>query len=973
MRSSSACNASNSALALDDYEKTCVELFRPFDMADYQNSLTKAEDSTCNWILNHPVFVSWLEKADSALLWLRGHPGCGKTVLSSYLAGHFEKGESPYAPKSVFVYYCDDKITNQKNANGVLLGLIYQVICRHRSLIQYVKRVFEVQGQNLVRSFSALWRICMRIMSDPKCGPTTWVIIDALDECEEGTRRILLDSIHAFLSDSSAGTSTQTRVKFILTSRPSITVGPEIETSSYQVTNYRISIDENQEGYVKGLHAFIHQRVTEISQRLNFPVDMKKFLEESLLNQAGETFLWVHIMLATLESSPFVSRETLHDLFAKIPPDLETTYLGFLSSLPPDHQSAATKFLLLILGTSKPLTLEELNVAFSVRDTHNTLEDVAAASQTSIQHTLQRLLGPLVKTSVNGVSLVHQSLKDFLLQGRLVEKAPPVMRQISQTSAALSIATACICYLQVHDFSRALFSPADESPLDSPISSDMSSEQHAGSPDRSSDAGGMDPFGFDAMFKEPEVLIADTCKAITEKYTLFEYASLHWAEHYAHSEAMAPMELKDAAQSLLDISTPNGANWWQFFAADLEHERQYKYIPKDPSLLTLAAFFNLSSVVKEELGQDARLPSATVNEALFWASHEGHSSVVEMLLKGGADPNAQHDLNGHTAVTIASRNGQLSCVVALLRDQRTNINMPGEKGKTALSLAYSNQHPDIVRELLRNPKCDASVPEVSGATALHWACRVADDMDVKALYKHPTVSLNHQDKNGRTAISWAAEHGVDAAVKALLKLTSADPNLPDDHGRSPLSWAAGTGRTSTVKLLLNSSKVNKSTADHDGRNPYSWAAGNGQADVLRTLFKYKCPGVDDPDVDAWAPLAWATHNLSPGTAEALVATGAVDLERRDMGGRTALAWAVEYGYLEVVKVLLRAGADPSSAAGSGATPLSRAQGKQGWEGILRELLRFSGGKAEEEGEVKRAWELWEREVKAMGVLYVNSV
>ena len=915
-----------------------MALFTPFDIESYREDLKQPTTGTCGWILRHPVFISWLGRADSALLWLRGHPGCGKTVLSLFLAGYFEARQSSLAPKSVLVYFCDDKITKQKDANGILLGLIFQVISRHRSLIRHVKRAFETRGPTMVQSFSTLWRIYLNVISDPKCGPT-YIIIDALDECEHATRRKLLESIHAFLGSSSCDTGTKNPVKFILTSRPSTI---ELETIAEQVAGHRISIDEDQAGYLEDLKVFIQRRVDEISPKWGLSSDEKAFLRESLVSQAGETFLWVHMVLAWLEGELLRSKNILRNLFTRIPPDLETTYLGFLTSIPLDHQSVALKFLLLILGSSRPLSLEELNVAFTVQETHRTLEDVVSDSQTAIQHTIQRVLGPLVRASESRVSLVHQSVKDFLLQQRHVENAPPMMREIQPISAALSISTACIRYLLLEDFSKDLFSSDIEPPLASPVSFYGASESYAGSStgscSRRSWDEDADQLGIDALFKEPEVLIADACQLLVEKYAFYQYASLHWTEHYAVCEGVAPMELRDAVRSLLDITTSHGANWWRFFTADSEYKTQH--IPSRPSRLTLAAFFNLSDALNAELGQQMELPSATRDDALFWASHEGHSSIVETLLSAGADPNA-HDLDRRTALTVASRNGRLACVVALLRDQRTNINVRDKKGRTALSLACSNQHPDIVQALLSTAQCDAAVQDDLGATALHWACGVADnDLPTAALLKHRTVSLNHRDKNGRTALSWAAGHGVTTAVKALMDVAAVDANLADVQGRSPLSWAAGNGRESAVRLLVQSGKVNKSSADNSGRNSFSWAAGNGHADVLRVLIKNRCPGVDDPDVDHWAPLAWAAHHLSPRVVELLLSTRAVDLERRDTNGQTPLAWAVGYGHLYVVRALLRAGANPLSTSTSGATPLSVAQ-KPGWEPILDELLRYA--------------------------------
>lgn len=932
-----------SALGLTELETTCVALFRPFDVDDHRRELAQPATGTCHWLLRHPVFLSWSEREDSALLWLTGHPGCGKTVLSLFLAGHLEARQSPLAPANVCVYFCDDKITKQKDANAILSGLIFQLICRHRSLIRHVKRVFETRGPAMLRSFSALWSVLLKIISDPKCGPTCF-IIDALDECEPTSRRNLLESIHAFLHGPGHDTHAKSRVKFILTSRPSI-VGQDALAEQAAVSC--ISIDGDQAGYLEALNDFIQQRVDEISLRRNLPPKVKTFLEQSLVSQAGETFLWADMVLAWLEKRPLVSENIVREALNTITPDLETTYLGLLTNIPREHQSAASKFLLLILGSARPLSPEEINVAFTIQGSHRTVEDVASDSQTAIQHAIQAVLGPLVRASEFRISFMHQTVKDFILQRRRTEDTPPVIRQIDTDSAALGILAACVHYLLLEEFSTDLYSRDNESSLESPISLDGSSD--AG---RSLDDEKEDQLGMVAMFKEPELVVEDFCQVLAEKYAFYRYASLHWAEHYALCEASAPTELRDAARSLLDITTPHGANWWRFFAADAEHRSQD--IPHGPSRLTLAAFFDLRIPLDEELAQHppppppSSPPPATIDDALFWACYEGHTSIVEALLAAGADPNARN-LNRHTALTIASQHGHLPCVAALLRHPPTDVNARGEKGRTALSLACSNQHPDVVRTLLgAGARCDAQLQDDLGATALHWACRVGDNDAVAAALLHHrpvAVSPNTQDKDGRTALSWAAGYGAKSAVKALLRVAAVDANLVDAKGRAPLSWAAGNGCESTVRALVQNSRVDASAADADGRNSFSWAAGGGHADVLRILIKHGGAGVDAPDVDRWAPLAWATHIADPRAAEVLLATRAVDLERRDNGGLTALAWAVSYGHSYVVRALLGAGANPFSVSNSGETPMSMAR-RPGWERTLNELLRYTNGKVE---------------------------
>lgn len=103
------------------------------------------------------------------------------------------------------------------------------------------------------------------------------------------------------------------------------------------------------------------------------------------------------------------------------------------------------------------------------------------------------------------------------------------------------------------------------------------------------------------------------------------------------------------------------------------------------------------------------------------------------------------------------------------------------------------------------------------------------------------------------------------------------------------------------------------------------------------LLKYHCPGVEVKDADGWTPLAWAIETNSPGEVETLVATGSVDLEQGDTTGRTALCWAVGYGHADVVRTLLRAGANPCSTSEWGYTPLSTAE-KFGRSDIKADLL-----------------------------------
>ncbi|XP_048585041.1 ankyrin repeat and sterile alpha motif domain-containing protein 1B isoform X2 [Nematostella vectensis] len=106
---------------------------------------------------------------------------------------------------------------------------------------------------------------------------------------------------------------------------------------------------------------------------------------------------------------------------------------------------------------------------------------------------------------------------------------------------------------------------------------------------------------------------------------------------------------------------------------------------------------------------------------------------------------------------------------------------------------------------------------------------------------------------------------------------SVNPNYQDEMGYSPLHYAAMNGHRSAVELLL---KYDASTniPDHSGNYPLHLAAFNGHAEVSRVLI-----------------------NTGPSQANVNEQNGTLD---------TALHSASQYGYNQVVAVLLENHADP---------------------------------------------------------------
>lgn len=64
------------------------------------------------------------------------------------------------------------------------------------------------------------------------------------------------------------------------------------------------------------------------------------------------------------------------------------------------------------------------------------------------------------------------------------------------------------------------------------------------------------------MFKEPEVLETEVCTSITARYTLFESAARHWAEHSrkASKSTTPASDLQEPVTKLSDYVQTRGTN-----------------------------------------------------------------------------------------------------------------------------------------------------------------------------------------------------------------------------------------------------------------------------------------------------------------------------------------------------------------------------------------------------------------------------
>lgn len=103
------------------------------------------------------------------------------------------------------------------------------------------------------------------------------------------------------------------------------------------------------------------------------------------------------------------------------------------------------------------------------------------------------------------------------------------------------------------------------------------------------------------------------------------------------------------------------------------------------------------------------------------------------------------------------------------------------------------------------------------------------------------------------------------------------------------------------------------------------AARDGNTGRLEQLLKDGADPNVRAGVNGWTPLLHAIHKNQPGSVAVLIANNA-DVDAPGNGGVTPLIMASGYGYTEIVRQLLEAGARPGIRAANGTDALDAAVG-----------------------------------------------
>lgn len=159
-------------LLQDKEDKECVQHLRLTDPRDDKTRIEQTkggllQDSYC-WILENADFRQWHKDRQRRLLWIKGDPGKGKTML---LCGIIDELKKPAAHTCLLsFFFCQATDARINNATAILRGLIYLLVDQQPSLISHVRKKYDHARKALfedTNAWVALSKIFTNILQDP--------------------------------------------------------------------------------------------------------------------------------------------------------------------------------------------------------------------------------------------------------------------------------------------------------------------------------------------------------------------------------------------------------------------------------------------------------------------------------------------------------------------------------------------------------------------------------------------------------------------------------------------------------------------------------------------------------------------------------------------------------------------------------------------------------------------------------------
>ena len=327
-----------------------------------------------------------LPSPKSKLLWLCGRPGCGKSILSSFLVHHLRDEGS-----SVQHFHFRGGDETKRSIGSLLRRLAFQIAVQFPAFRKALLKLAEGGCKVPDVDWKSTWkRIYVDILFRMElCTPVYWVI-DALDESSAG------QAVLELLVDIQRS---RTPIHVLVTGRQNPVLSSAVKRISSRLECSILPVDCD----LTDMRTYIDDEL----QYFAWEPPLKHDITHKILDQANHSFLWVHLVLEEIKECN--TEESIRATLAELPSGMETLYQRMESAIMhfrrPADESLSRQLFLWALHAHRSISVEELQ----------SILECEFGRMLDISTTLNRLCGHfIVIESNNRIGLLHQTAREYL-------------------------------------------------------------------------------------------------------------------------------------------------------------------------------------------------------------------------------------------------------------------------------------------------------------------------------------------------------------------------------------------------------------------------------------------------------------------------------------------------------------------------------------------------------------------------------
>ncbi|KAL8697637.1 MAG: hypothetical protein Q9224_002209 [Gallowayella concinna] len=357
---------------------------------DYDFFKDRWMPGSCEWVFSRSELLSWLcdSTACSRILWAHGIPGCGKSVLSSYVIGQLQ--ELGYSCQYFFFRFGDH---TKRTVNALLRSLTYQAAVQ----LPELRGVLHQMSGNTVKLDKAegrtIWQkvFVSKLFKLRRQQPLYWVI-DALDECE--APQLLLNLVSSI-------SSSQVPIRIMFVGRKTQVLSSALHRLDSSIPINHLAVDDAKED--------LELYVTREVEYMRGDPRVKAHIIRTVCEKADGNFLWVHLVLKEILQCH--TEAAIEQALGELPADLEPLYQRMESALSksarPGDRELARVILTWTICAQRALALEELSEAL----------EPGFKSVLDLRLTISQVCGDFVVVDGRGrVGMVHQTAREYLIK-----------------------------------------------------------------------------------------------------------------------------------------------------------------------------------------------------------------------------------------------------------------------------------------------------------------------------------------------------------------------------------------------------------------------------------------------------------------------------------------------------------------------------------------------------------------------------